>query len=52
MYLAARLGAELVASDQVCQVCGEALDCTLSHALCCAKAESARGPLHGGGGGC
>ena len=43
MCLAARLGAELVASDQVCRVCGEALDGALSHALCCARAESARG---------
>ena len=41
--LATRLGADVVASDQLCKLCGEDLDGTATHALCCAKAASTRG---------
>ena len=35
---------ELTASgDTCCKLCGEPLDASVSHALCCAKAESTRG---------
>ena len=43
LCLGARLGANLVVSDQVCRICGEALDGAMSHALCCARAECTRG---------
>ena len=43
LALQARLGANIAASDLACRVCGEALDPQVSHASCCAQAESTRG---------
>ena len=44
LALASRLGAELVDGGEVlCQQCGEVLDASVGHAICCSKAESTKG---------
>ena len=44
LALGNRLGASLVtAGDSQCKMCGEVLDATASHAMCCAKGECTRG---------
>eukprot|EP00973_Karenia_brevis_P053803 7473934-Karenia_brevis.AAC.1 len=42
--LQGRLGAEVVDPGEIhCRLCGELLDPTLSHSMCCAKGESTKG---------
>ena len=44
LALQARLGAELVEGGEVmCRLCGEALDATAAHSMCCARGESTKG---------
>ncbi len=43
LAMQSRLGAVVSPGDDLCRQCGEALDPKVSHAFCCAKAESTRG---------
>ena len=43
LSLGSRLGAEIAAVDSRCRLCGEPLDASANHGLCCSKAEATRG---------
>ena len=41
--ISSRLGAQMVGEDAKCQLCGELLDRSVGHGLCCARSEATRG---------
>ena len=43
LNLQARLGAEIAPEDAMCRLCGEPLDSSAAHSMCCAKGESTKG---------